>query len=40
MENLETIAEKIRTNFEAKSKVRDETLRLSRELIRHCANAI
>lgn len=40
MENLETIAEKIRTNFEAKNKVRDETLRLSRELIRHCANAI
>lgn len=40
MENLETIAEKIRTNFEAKNKVRDETLRLSRALIRHCANAI
>ena len=40
MENLETIAEKIRTDFEAKNKVRDETLRLSRELIRHCANAI
>jgi translin len=40
LENLETIAEKIRTNFEAKNKVRDETLRLSRELIRHCANAI
>jgi translin len=40
LENLETITEKIRTNFEAKSKVRDETLRLSRELIRHCANAI
>jgi len=40
LENLETIAEKIRANFEAKSKVRDEALRLSRELIRHCANAI
>lgn len=40
MENLETIAEKIRTNFEAKNEVRDETLQLSRELIRHCANAI
>jgi translin len=40
LENLETIAEKIRTNFEAKNKVRDEALRLSRELIRHCANAI
>lgn len=40
MENLETITEKIRANFEAKNKVRDETLRLSRELIRHCANAI
>jgi translin len=40
LKNLEIIAEKIRTNFEAKSRVRDETLRLSRELIRHCANAI
>jgi translin len=40
LENLETIAEKIRTNFEAKNKVRDEALQLSRELIRHCANAI
>jgi translin len=40
LENLETIAEKIRTSFEAKNRVRDETLRLSRELIRHCANAI
>ena len=40
MKNLESIAEKIRTNFEAKNKVRDETLQLSRELIRHCANAI
>jgi translin len=40
LENLETIAEKIRTNFEAKSKVRDKALQLSRELIRHCANAI
>ena len=40
MENLETIIEKIHTNFKAKSKVRDQTLRLSRELIRHCANSI
>ena len=40
MENLENITEKIRTNFEAKTTVRDQTLRLSRELIRHCANAI
>jgi translin len=40
LENLETIAEKIHTNFEAKNKVRDETLQLSRGLIRHCANAI
>jgi translin len=40
LENLETIAEKIHTNFEAKNKVRDEALQLSRELIRHCANAI
>jgi translin len=40
LQNLETIAEKIRVNFEAKTTVRDQTLRLSRELIRHCANAI
>lgn len=40
MENLETVVEKIRTNFEAKNEIRDETLRLSRELIRHCANSI
>jgi translin len=40
LKNLETITEKIRTNFEAKNKVRDKTLRLSRELIRHCANSI
>jgi translin len=40
LENLETIAEKIRTSFEAKNKVRDKTLQLSRGLIRHCANAI
>jgi translin len=40
LKNLETIAEKIHTSFEAKSKVRDETLRLSRQLIRHCANSI
>jgi translin len=40
LENLEAIAEKIHANFEAKAKVRDEALRLSRELIRRCANAI
>jgi len=40
LENLETVVEKIRTNFEAKNEIRDETLRLSRELIRHCANSI
>ncbi len=40
MGNLETIAGKICADFEAKNKVRDETLQLSRELIRHCARAI
>ncbi len=40
MEELETIIEEIRTEFEAKSSVRDVALQRSRTLIRHCANAI
>ncbi len=40
MEELETIVEEIRAEFEAKSIVRDAALQRSRTLIRHCANAI
>jgi translin len=40
MENLESIVEEIRSEFEAKSAVRDTALQRSRTLIRHCANAI
>jgi translin len=40
MERLEFIVEEIRTEFEAKSAVRDVALQRSRTLIRHCANAI
>ena len=40
MPNLEMIVEVIRTEFEAKSAVRDVALQRSRTLIRHCANAI
>jgi translin len=40
MENLETIVEEIRAQFEDKSAVRDTALQRSRTLIRHCANAI
>jgi len=40
MDKLETIVEEIRTEFEAKSAVRDAALQRSRALIRHCANAI
>jgi len=38
--NLETIAERIRADFEARNDTRDEVLRRSRELIRLCATAI
>lgn len=40
MGNLDVIAEKIRQNFEARNAAREEALRLSRELIRYCANTI
>ncbi|MGD8902085.1 MAG: haloacid dehalogenase, partial [Anaerolineae bacterium] len=40
MEKLETIVEDIRSEFEAKSAVRDTALQRSRTLIRYCANAI
>jgi translin len=40
LEKLQTIVDSISDQFEAKSAVRDETLRRSRQLIRHCANAI
>jgi translin len=40
MENLESIVEEIRAEFEAKSAARDTALQRSRTLIRHCANAI
>lgn len=38
--HLETIAERIRTDFEARNDARDEALRRSRELTRLCATAI
>jgi translin len=38
--HLETISERIRADFEAQSKIRDEALRRSRELIRLCGSAI
>jgi translin len=40
MEKLETIIETIRGELEAKNAARDSALHRSRELIRHCANAI
>ena len=40
MENLEPILERIRLRFEAENRVREETLRRSRELTRLCATAI
>lgn len=40
MEELQAIVNAIREQFEAKNEVRDETLRRSRQLIRHCANSI
>jgi translin len=40
MNHLETIAERVRADFEARNKARDEALRRSRELIRLCATAI
>ncbi|HEY72590.1 MAG: haloacid dehalogenase [Chloroflexi bacterium] len=40
MNQLETISERIRNNFESRNSARDEALRRSRELIRLCATAI
>lgn len=40
MDRLESIVEEIRSEFEAKSAVRDTALQRSRALIRDCANAI
>lgn len=40
MDNLERIAESIRTQLEAKNAARDQALARSRALIRHCANTI
>ena len=40
MQELQTVIDTINQAFEAKSAVRDRTLRRSRELIRHCANSI
>jgi translin len=40
MDNLDTIADRIRANFTAKNAARDAALERSRTLIRHCANAI
>jgi translin len=40
LENLETIIERIRANLDARNVARDLALARSRELIRHCANAI
>lgn len=40
MPSLDLIADRIRTNFTAKSRARDDAVERSRVLIRHCANAI
>ncbi len=40
MERLESIIERIRADLEAKNAAREQALARSRELIRHCANAI
>jgi len=40
VQELQTVIDTINQAFEAKSAVRDRTLGRSRELIRHCANAI
>ena len=39
-DNLESIADRIREDFEAKDAAREKVLPLCREAIRHCANAI
>ncbi len=40
LRNLESIVERIRANLDARNVARDLALARSRELIRHCANAI
>ncbi len=40
LNNLQSIIQSVNQDFAAKSKVRDETLRRSRELIKYCANTI
>ena len=40
MDNLDSIADRIRANFTAKNAARDAALERSRTLTRHCANAI
>ena len=40
MHTLDEIADRIRSSFEAKNQIRDQTLQRSRELIRYCANSI
>jgi translin len=40
LDRLQTIVDTICEEFETKNAVRDETLRRSRQLIRHCANSI
>lgn len=40
MQQLDSISEKIRKNFEAKNAARDAALAASRELIRHCSLSI
>jgi len=40
MQNLETIVERVRITFEARTAARDQTLSQTRLLTRHCANAI
>lgn len=40
MDNLDTIADAIRSDIEEKNTIRDKTLARSRGLIRHCANTI
>lgn len=40
MHKLEDIADRIRTDFEARTQARDRALSQTRTLTRHCANAI
>jgi len=40
VENLNAVVDRIRTELEARNAVRDDAIRRSRTLIRHCANSI